>query len=146
MVKKESQSNHKAPLSEATNTQENQDDLTSPSNALPYEVEPDNNEIKSDTHIAATAAITAPAAFPKTQTQTQTQTLDPAPAFVDLELQNELAKELNQDLDSELALLSATATTKNQSSVFYPNEEYNREHLNFSSEQSVFVVHKNKYL
>ena len=144
LVKKESQSNHKAPLSEATNTQDNQENLTSVPNALPYEVEPDHNAIKSDTHIAATAAITAPAAFP--QTQTQTQTLDPAPAFVDLELQNELAKELNQDLDSELALLSATttATTKNQSSVFYPNEEYNKEHLNFSSEQSVFVVqHKN---
>ena len=74
MVKKESQSNHKAPLSEATNTQDN---LTSVSNALPYEVEPDHNAIKSDTHIAATAAITAPAAFP----QTQTQTLDPAPAL-----------------------------------------------------------------
>lgn len=125
MVKKESQSNHKAPLSEATNTQDNQDNLTSVSNALPYEVEPDHNAIKSDAHITATAAITAPAAF------AQTQTLDPAPAFVDLELQNELAKELNQDLDSELALLSATATTKNQSSVFYPNEEYNKEHLNF---------------
>ena len=65
-----------------------------------------------------------------------------------MELQNELAKELNQDLDSELALLSATATatTKNQSSVFYPNEENYRAQLNFPLEQRVFGVNDNSHI
>lgn len=144
LVTKEPQSNHKAPLIEATNPQENQDNLTSVSNALPYEVEPDSNAIKSDTNIAATAAITAPAAFAQTQTAAQV----PISAFPNFELQNELENELNQDLDSELALPSATATatTKNQSSVFYPNEENDREQINFPLEQHVFGVNDNRYI